>query len=88
MHHPLELSRSRFPLWVVLPAVLAGNTVVFKPAEQTPICGHKLMELFEEAGFPAGVINLVQGMGEEVGDPLVRHQRRGRGPLHRLPRRG
>ena len=62
------------PLWVVLPAVLAGNTVVFKPAEQTPICGHKLMELFEEAGFPAGVINLVQGMGEEVGDPLVRHR--------------
>jgi aldehyde dehydrogenase (NAD+) len=62
------------PLWVILPAVLAGNTVVFKPAEQTPICGHKLMELFEEAGFPAGVINLVQGMGEEVGDPLVRHK--------------
>ena len=62
------------PLWVVLPAVLAGNTVVFKPAEQTPICGHKLMELFEEAGFPKGVINLVQGMGEEVGDPLVRHK--------------
>ena len=62
------------PLWVILPAVLAGNTVVFKPAEQTPICGHKLMELFEEAGFPKGVINLVQGMGEEVGDPLVRHK--------------
>ncbi len=64
---------SAIPLWVVLPAVLAGNTTVFKPAEQTPMCGHKLVELFEEAGFPAGVINLVQGFGDEVGDPLVRH---------------
>ena len=62
------------PLWVVLPAVLAGNTVVFKPAEQTPICGHKLMELFVEAGFPAGVINILHGMGEQVGDPLVKHK--------------
>ncbi len=65
---------SAIPLWVILPSVLAGNTVVFKPAEQTPICGHKLMELFHEAGFPAGVINLVHGMGEDVGDPLVKHK--------------
>lgn len=62
------------PLWVVLPAVLAGNTAVFKPAEQTPICGHRLMELFHEAGFPAGVINLIHGMGEDAGDPLVKHK--------------
>lgn len=61
------------PLWVILPSVLAGNTVVLKPAEQTPICSHKLMELFHEAGFPAGVINIVHGMGEEVGEPLVSH---------------
>jgi aldehyde dehydrogenase (NAD+) len=65
---------SAIPLWVILPAVLAGNTAVFKPAEQTPIVAHKLMELFHEAGFPAGVINLVHGMGETVGDPLVKHQ--------------
>ena len=65
---------SAIPLWVILPSVLAGNTVVFKPAEQTPICGHKLMELFHEAGFPAGVINLLHGMGEDCGDPLVRHK--------------
>ena len=64
---------SAIPLWVVLPAVLAGNTVVFKPAEQTPMCGHKLVELFHEAGFPKGVINLVQGFGDEVGDPMVKH---------------
>jgi aldehyde dehydrogenase (NAD+) len=62
------------PLWVVLPSVLAGNTVVFKPAEQTPICGYKLTQLFEEAGFPPGVINLLQGTGEECGDPLVKHK--------------
>ncbi len=62
------------PLWVVLPSVLAGNTVVFKPSEETPICGHRLAELFAEAGFPAGVINTVHGFGEEVGDPLVRHK--------------
>jgi len=65
---------SAIPLWVILPSILAGNTVVFKPAEQTPICGHKLMELFHEAGIPAGVINLVHGMGEDAGDPLVKHK--------------
>ncbi len=62
------------PFWVILPSVLAGNTVVFKPSEETPICGHKLMELFHEAGFPKGVINIVHGTGEAVGDPLVRHK--------------
>jgi aldehyde dehydrogenase (NAD+) len=65
---------SAIPLWVILPSILAGNTVVFKPAEQTPIVAHKLMELFHEAGIPAGVINLVHGTGEEVGDPLVKHK--------------
>ncbi len=62
------------PLWVVLPSVVAGNTVVFKPSEETPMCGHKLMELFHEAGFPAGVINILHGTGEEAGDPLVKHK--------------
>lgn len=62
------------PLWVVLPSVLAGNTVVFKPSEETPICGHRLAELFHEAGFPAGVINVLHGSGEECGDPLVKHK--------------
>ncbi len=65
---------SAIPLWVILPAILAGNTVVFKPAEQTPIVAHKLQELFHEAGFPAGVVNLLHGFGEEVGDPLVKHK--------------
>jgi len=65
---------SAIPLWVILPSVLAGNTVVLKPAEQTPIVAHKLIELFHEAGFPAGVINVVHGTGEECGDPLVKHK--------------
>lgn len=65
---------SAIPLWVILPSVLAGNTVVFKPAEQTPIVAHKLMELFHEAGFPPGVINLVHGTGEGAGDPLIKHR--------------
>lgn len=64
---------SAIPLWCTLPALLSGNTIVLKPAEQTPIVGHKLMELFHEAGFPAGVVNIVQGTGEQTGDPLVRH---------------
>ena len=61
------------PLWGILPALLAGNTVVFKPSEETPIIAHKLMKLFEEAGFPRGVINCVHGFGEDVGDAIVRH---------------
>lgn len=65
---------SAIPLWVILPSVVAGNTVVFKPAEQTPIVAHKLMELFHEAGFPAGVINILHGTGEDAGDPLVKHK--------------
>ncbi len=61
------------PLWVVLPSVLAGNTVILKPSEETPICGHRLAELFHEAGFPPGVINVIQGNGETTGDTLVKH---------------
>ncbi len=61
------------PLWGLLPSLLAGNTVVFKPSEETPICGHRLAELFVEAGFPAGVVNVIHGTGPDAGDPLVRH---------------
>ncbi|HVT13536.1 MAG TPA: aldehyde dehydrogenase family protein [Fimbriimonadaceae bacterium] len=64
---------SAIPLWCTLPSLLAGNTVVFKPAEQTPIVAHRLVALMAEAGFPAGVVNIVHGFGEQVGDPLVKH---------------
>lgn len=56
----------------IVPALLAGNTVVFKPSELTPAVGAKLVELLECAGVPAGVVNLVQG-GREIGAILARH---------------
>ncbi|MBV9121959.1 MAG: aldehyde dehydrogenase family protein, partial [Planctomycetes bacterium] len=60
------------PLWMLGPSLLEGNTAVFKPSEDTPAVGQRLVELFEEAGFPAGTINLVQGAGE-TGEALVRN---------------
>src|SRR4029077_18599328 len=61
------------PLWMLAPSLLEGNTVVFKPSEETPEIGQRLTKLFVEAGFPAGVINLIHGTGEEAGDALARH---------------
>ena len=49
------------PVWKVAPALVAGNTVVLKPAELTPECAAKVVEIFEEAGVPAGVLNMVLG---------------------------
>ncbi len=57
--------------WV--PAILTGNTVIFKPSEKTPMVGQILAECFEEAGFPAGVFNLIQGE-KEVGRRLCIHE--------------
>src|SRR5215212_4418599 len=59
------------PCWKMMPALVTGNTVVFKPATDTPHSATLLVELLEEAGFPAGVVNLVTGSGSEVGDPIV-----------------
>jgi RHH-type proline utilization regulon transcriptional repressor/proline dehydrogenase/delta 1-pyrroline-5-carboxylate dehydrogenase len=54
-------------------AVVTGNTAVMKPAEQSPVVAYKLMELFEQAGCPSGVVNYLPGIGEEVGPALVKH---------------
>ncbi|MCS6963144.1 aldehyde dehydrogenase family protein [Thermoflexus sp.] len=54
-------------------ALLAGNTVVFKPASDTPYVGYKLYEIFRDAGVPDGAFNYITGSGSEVGDPLVLH---------------
>jgi aldehyde dehydrogenase (NAD+) len=59
------------PLWMLGPSLLEGNTVVFKPSEDTPAIGQRLMELFVEAGFPAGVVNLVHG-DHVAGEALVK----------------
>src|SRR5262245_3936537 len=61
------------PLWLLGPSLMEGNTVIFKPSEDTPAIGQRLIELFHEAGFPSGVVNLVHGIGEEAGEALVRH---------------
>ncbi|MBI1832966.1 MAG: aldehyde dehydrogenase family protein [Planctomycetes bacterium] len=60
------------PLWMLGPSLVEGNTVVFKPSEDTPAIGQRIVELFEEAGFPPGVINLVHGEGE-AGEALVKN---------------
>jgi aldehyde dehydrogenase (NAD+) len=60
------------PLWMLGPTLLEGNTVVFKPSEDTPAIGQRLIELFLEAGFPPGVVNLVHGDGS-TGEALVRN---------------
>src|SRR5207244_2472355 len=59
------------PCWKTMPALVTGNTVVFKPASDTPHCATLLVELMAEAGFPPGTINLVTGTGAEVGDAIV-----------------
>jgi phenylacetaldehyde dehydrogenase len=66
-----------FPLlmaaWKLGPALAAGCTIVLKPAEQTPLSALRLGELIEEAGFPAGVVNIVTGLGETAGAALAAH---------------
>jgi aldehyde dehydrogenase (NAD+) len=59
------------PCWKMMPALVAGNTVVFKPSSDAPHCATLLVELMDEAGFPAGVVNLVTGSGAEVGDAII-----------------
>lgn len=61
------------PVWKIAPALVAGNTVVFKPAETTPATAVRIVELFEEAGLPKGVLNLILGAGSEIGDEIVNH---------------
>src|ERR687895_1060382 len=60
------------PSWKIVPALVCGNTVVFKPATDTPRLGLRFVELLTEAGVPPGVVNVVHGGGGEVGDRLVR----------------
>ena len=59
--------------WKLGPALATGNTVVLKPAEFTPLSASLWAGIFEEAGLPVGVFNLVHGIGEEAGDALVKH---------------
>ncbi len=59
--------------WKSFPAIIAGNTVVWKPATETPIMAYEMTKIYEEAGLPKGVINVVFGSGSTVGDAMVHH---------------
>jgi acyl-CoA reductase-like NAD-dependent aldehyde dehydrogenase len=61
------------PAWKLCPALVCGNTVVLKPAEDTPLLAERFVELLTEAGVPDGVVNVVHGFGEDAGAALVRH---------------
>jgi len=60
------------PSWKTMPALICGNTVVLKPAQDTPLSTYNLVQILAEAGIPRGVVNLVTGTGSEVGAPLLR----------------
>ncbi len=61
------------PAWKMFPALVAGNTVVFKPASDTSLLGARFVELLDRVGIPPGVVNLVTGSGPTVGDAMVAH---------------
>jgi alpha-ketoglutaric semialdehyde dehydrogenase len=61
------------PSWKIVPAIVCGDTVVFKPATDTPRLGERFVELLVEAGLPPGVVNVVHGGGGAVGEALVKH---------------
>ena len=61
------------PAWKLMPALVCGNTVVLKPAEDTPLLAQRFVDVLHEAGMPEGVVQIVHGFGEEAGDALVRH---------------
>src|ERR671922_262925 len=61
------------PSWKIAPALVCGDTVVFKPATDTPLLGERFVEIFEEAGLPPGVLNIVHGGGGTVGERLGKH---------------
>src|SRR5262245_33669982 len=63
------------PAWKIAPALAAGNTVIFKPSSTTPLTAAKLVEIFERAGLPPGVMNLLVGSSSEVGDLITRDRR-------------
>ena len=62
------------PSWKIMPALICGNTVVIKPATDTPLSAYNLVEVLEEAGIPRGVVNYVAGSGGSVGTPLMNHR--------------
>src|SRR5919205_520557 len=71
----VEAAKAAYEEWRLLPApaLVCGNTIVFKPATDTPLLGERFVELLTEAGIPPGFVNIVHGGGGAVGDRLGRH---------------
>jgi len=63
------------PAWKIMTALICGNTVVFKPSSDTPLCATRLVEILEKAGLPNGVLNMVTGPGDAVGMSIVKHEK-------------
>lgn len=61
------------PSWKILPALIAGNTIVWKPGEDVPASAAMFAQVFADAGLPEGVLNVIQGYGADAGGPLVEH---------------
>ena len=61
------------PAWKIAPALICGNTIIFKPSSDTPQSAIELIKILEEANLPNGVINMITGSGEEVGNVLIKH---------------
>jgi acyl-CoA reductase-like NAD-dependent aldehyde dehydrogenase len=62
------------PAWKITTALICGNTAVFKPSSDTPLCATRLVEILEQAGLPKGVLNMVTGSGDDVGMTIVKHE--------------
>jgi aldehyde dehydrogenase (NAD+) len=65
------------PSWKIMTALICGNTVLFKPSSDTPLCATRLVETLQRAGLPKGVLNMVTGSGDDVGMAIVKHEKIG-----------
>jgi len=63
------------PSWKIAPALVCGNSIVFKPASKTPLIAFELVRILQSAGFPAGVLNFVTGSGESIGNEMVTNEK-------------
>ena len=63
------------PAWKIMPALICGNSIIFKPSSDTPLCAIELVKIIEQAGVPKGVVNLLTGPADPVGTSIVRHEK-------------
>ena len=63
------------PAWKLAPSLICGNTVIFKPSSDTPLCSIELIKILEEAGIPNGVVNLITGPADTVGTTIIKHKK-------------